>query len=42
VQFFGYSSSLWKGKPFETTVHVGFSMLWAFLTLVLALAALSR
>ncbi len=42
VQFFGYSSSLWRGKTFETFVHVGFSILWAFLTLVLALAALSR
>src|SRR6476619_3910207 len=22
VQFFGYSSELWKGKPFETGVHI--------------------
>src|SRR5690242_2783823 len=28
IQFFGYSSLLWKGKTFETTVHVLFSLLW--------------
>ncbi len=27
VQFFGYSSELWKGKKFETTVHIIFSFL---------------
>lgn len=27
-QFFGYSSTLWKGKTFETTMHVMFSFLW--------------
>jgi hypothetical protein len=31
IQFFGYSSKLWKGKAFETTVHIVFSMLWLFL-----------
>jgi hypothetical protein len=30
VQFFGYSSKLWKGKKFETVVHVIFSMLWLY------------
>ena len=39
VQFFGYSSSLWKGKRFETTIHVVFSLLWIFLTSVFGLAA---
>lgn len=34
VQFFGYSSLLWKGKKFETTVHVLFSLLWAYLSVV--------
>ncbi len=34
IQFFGYSSSLWKGKPFETAVHVLFSGLWIYLCVV--------
>jgi hypothetical protein len=32
VQFFGYSALLWKGKTFETTVHVLFSGLWTYLS----------
>jgi hypothetical protein len=32
LQFVGYSSDLWRGKPFETAMHVLFSLLWAFLT----------
>lgn len=34
IQFFGYSSQLWKGKRFETIVHVVFSVLWVYLSLV--------
>ncbi len=34
VQFVGYSPSLWRGKPFETAVHVGFALLWSYLTVV--------
>jgi hypothetical protein len=34
VQFFGYSSKLWKGKKFETFVHLVFAMLWAYFTFV--------
>jgi hypothetical protein len=34
IQFFGYSSQLWKGKPFETIVHVIFSFLWGYLTFI--------
>jgi hypothetical protein len=30
MQFFVYSSKLWKGKPFETFVHIFFSMLWVY------------
>lgn len=33
-QFFGYSSKLWKGKRFETMVHISFSLLWAYLSFV--------
>lgn len=31
-QFFGYSSLLWKGKAFETTVHVLFAVLWTYVS----------
>ena len=34
IQFFGYSSSLWKGKRMETIIHVLFSMLWLYMTVV--------
>jgi hypothetical protein len=33
-QFFVYSADLWKGKRFETWVHVLFSLLWAYFTTV--------
>lgn len=31
-QFFGYSSKLWKGKVFETGIHVIFSLLWIYVS----------
>ncbi len=31
IQFFGYSSTLWKGKPFETFIHILFSGFWIYL-----------
>jgi hypothetical protein len=34
IQFFGYSSILWKGKWFETVVHVGFAVYWMYLSVV--------
>lgn len=34
IQFFGYSSKLWKGKIFETTVHIIFSLFWVYLSFV--------
>jgi hypothetical protein len=34
IQFFGYSADLWKGKAFETLVHVLFSLLWAYVSIV--------
>jgi hypothetical protein len=34
VQFFWYSTKLWKGKRFETTVHVIFSGLWIYLSII--------
>lgn len=32
VQFFGYSSALWKGRAFETFVHLVFILLWSYLS----------
>ena len=34
IQFFGYSTELWKGKTFETTIHILFSLLWSYLSVV--------
>ncbi|MNV70657.1 hypothetical protein D3C71_1636360 [compost metagenome] len=33
IQFFGYSSTLWKGKLKETIIHIVFSLLWMYLSL---------
>jgi hypothetical protein len=41
-QFFVYSSKLWKGKPFETTVHVVFSIFWLYVTVVFLLVFLGK
>lgn len=32
IQFFGYSSLLWKGKTFETAIHIVFSILWIYIS----------
>jgi hypothetical protein len=32
IQFFGYSPILWKGKAFETSVHIGFAVFWTYVT----------
>ncbi len=40
VQFFGYSATLWRGKRFETVIHVLFSLLWAYLSGVFLLVGL--
>lgn len=34
IQFFGYSAKIWKGKTFETTVHILFSVLWAYFSII--------
>lgn len=34
VQFFGYSVSLWRGKTFETIIHITFAFLWIYLSWV--------
>ncbi|RYY81942.1 MAG: hypothetical protein EOO15_23725, partial [Chitinophagaceae bacterium] len=40
IQFFGYSSQLWRGKRFETIVHVVFTFLWAYLVTIFVLSYL--
>jgi hypothetical protein len=34
IQFFGYSSELWRGKRFETVVHVLFAILWTYMSAI--------
>ena len=41
-QFVVYSPRLWKGKPFETTIHIVFSLIWIYLTTVFLLIFLSK
>jgi hypothetical protein len=37
VQFFVYSRNLWKGKTFETVVHILLSLFWTYISLVFIL-----
>ncbi len=32
IQLFGYSPKLWKGKSFETLVHIVFTFLWSYIS----------
>lgn len=32
IQFFGYSSELWRGKRFETSIHILFSIFWIYIS----------
>jgi hypothetical protein len=34
IQFWGYSTQLWKGKKFETLMHLLFSTLWTYFSSV--------
>ncbi len=34
LQFFGYSTEIWKGKTFETIVHIVFSIFWIYMTVL--------
>ncbi len=38
VQFFVYSPALWRGDRFNTAMHVVFSVLWTYFTVVFAWA----
>lgn len=33
-QFFIYSSELWRGKLFETTMHILFALLWTYFSAI--------
>lgn len=39
IQFFGYSAELWRGKGFETSIHILFSVLWTYMTAVFLYSA---
>src|SRR5690606_38656006 len=39
-QFFVYSKELWKGKRFESVVHIVFSLFWVYFTVVFLIAGL--
>lgn len=41
IQFFGYSSELWKGKTFETTIHIILIFLWIYLSFIFWTIALT-
>jgi len=34
IQFVGYSSKLWRGKSFETTIHIICIFLWAYISFI--------
>ena len=38
VQIFVYSTDLWRGKAFETTVHMLFTVLWAYAAITFLVA----
>ena len=37
IQFFGYSPKIWKGKSFETTIHIAFTLFWTYISAVFIL-----
>lgn len=37
VQFFVYSSELWRGKKLETSIHILFSFLWIYFSVTFLL-----
>ena len=37
IQFFGYSSQNWRGKSFETIIHILFSIFWTYLSVIFIL-----
>ena len=41
IQFFGYSPALWRGKNFETTIHILFSGLWLYFSFIFLINSLT-
>jgi len=41
-QFFVYSPKVWRGKRFETIMHVVFTMTWSYFTVVFLLSYLKK
>ena len=41
-QFFVYSPALWRGKRFETTVHILFALLWSYFSAVFLLITITK
>jgi hypothetical protein len=40
VQFFVYSATLWKGKTFETIIHIVLALFWAYISIIFTLGFL--
>lgn len=34
IQFYGYSTELWKGKIVETIIHILFTVFWIYLNII--------
>ena len=41
VQFFGYSSKLWKGKKLETVIHIASIFYWSYMILIFFIIAIN-
>jgi hypothetical protein len=41
AQFFAYDSTIWRGNPFRTRMHVAFSALWTYITATYLFALLA-
>ncbi|OEK07925.1 hypothetical protein A8C32_15735 [Flavivirga aquatica] len=39
AQFFIFPSKLWKGKQFETIIHISFSLLWFYFSSIFLIIA---
>ena len=42
AQFFVYSGRLWRGKAFETTVHILLSLFWTYVSVVFIFGSFAK
>ena len=42
IQLFGYSNLLWRGKRFETSIHIIFTLLWSYFSIIFLMSFLSK